>query len=170
MYSRYPLPLQTLLILLLLLCVVREAAAAPDPEAEKYRKAFPAAQEGMTRYVILLPHKERGEEESFRVEIIVGKELLTDGVNSYRLGGEITAKPLEGWGFTYYEVAKFGQTASTLIGVQPGTPPVKKFVAIPSMTVPYNSRIPIVVYVPEGAEVRYRIWSAPVNSEPAKEG
>jgi len=24
----------------------------------------------------------------------------------------------------------------------------------------YNSRLPIVVYVPEGVEVRYRIWTA----------
>jgi ecotin len=24
----------------------------------------------------------------------------------------------------------------------------------------YNSRLPVVVYVPEGVEVRYRIWTA----------
>jgi len=34
----------------------------------------------------------------------------------------------------------------------------------------YNSRLPIVVYVPEGAEVRYRIWSADPNAQNAKEG
>jgi ecotin len=44
-------------------------------------KAFPAAKEGMERFVIVLPEKERGEEDSFRVEIIVGKDMLTDGVN-----------------------------------------------------------------------------------------
>ena len=96
--------------------------------------------------------------------------MLTDGVNSVRLGGNIDAKPLKGWGFTYYEVAKFGPTASTLIGVRPDTPKVKKFVSMPSMTIPYNSRIPLVVYVPEGGEVRYRIWKASETTEEAKKG
>ena len=96
--------------------------------------------------------------------------MLTDGVNLSRLGGKIEAKPLKGWGFTYYEVAKFGPTATTLIGVPPGTPKVKKFVSMPSMTIPYNSRIPLVVYVPKGGEVRYRIWKASETTEKAKKG
>ena len=72
---------------------------------ERYLKAFPQAGDGMTRFVIMLPHKERGEDQNFKVEIYVGKEMETDGVNTYRLGGKIEAKPLKGWGFTYYEVA-----------------------------------------------------------------
>ena len=61
-------------------------------------KAFPAPKEGMERFVIVLPHKERGEEDSFRLEIIVGKEMLTDGVNQVRLGNSIEPVVLEGWG------------------------------------------------------------------------
>ena len=34
----------------------------------------------------------------------------------------------------------------------------------------YNSRLPIVVYVPAGVEVRYRIWRADQTAAPAKEG
>ena len=67
-------------------------------------KAFPPAPEGMERFVIVLPHKERGEEDAFAVEIIVGREVLTDGVNLVRLGNVIEARPLQGWGYTYYEV------------------------------------------------------------------
>lgn len=70
----------------------------------------------------------------------------------------------------YYRVAKFGPTATTRIGVRPSTPKVKKFVSIPSKTIPYNSRIPLVVYVPEGGEVRYRIWKASETTEKAKKG
>ena len=137
---------------------------------ERYIKAFPAAEEGMKRYVILLPHKERGEDDDFRVEIFAGKEIDTDGVNLYHMGGQIEARPLKGWGFTYYEVEKFGPVASTLKGVPPGTPPVVKFVAMPSMTIPYNSRVPLVIYVPEEGEVRYRIWKASETMEKAEEG
>ena len=139
-------------------------------EDHKYLKAFPQAEDGMVRYVIELPHKERGEDNNFRVELTVGKEMLTDGVNLARLSGKIEANPLKGWGFTYYEVAKFGPVASTRIGVRPGTPKAKKFVSLPSVTIPYNSRIPLVVYVPEGGQVRYRIWKASETTEKATKG
>ena len=108
-----------------------------------------------------MPHKDRGEENAFKVELIVGKMMLTDGVNRMFLGGgKIAPKPLKGWGCTYYEVPRLGPAASTLIGVPPGTPKVEKFVTGSSQLIRYNSRIPIVVYVPQVAEVRYRIWSA----------
>ena len=42
-----------------------------------------------------------------------------------------------------------------------------KFVQGPSQLIRYNSRIPIVVYVPKGAEVRYRIWSATPETKKA---
>ena len=61
------------------------AFSAEHPEL----KAFPAAKDDMERYVIALPHKEREEEDSFKVEIIVGKEMLTDGVNLVRLANTI---------------------------------------------------------------------------------
>lgn len=144
-------------------------AQEPSP-SDRYLKAFPAAAEGRERFVIQLPHKERGEDESFQVELVVGREMMTDGVNRVRLGGEILSRPLEGWGFTYYEVEKLGPGASTLIGVPPGTPKVKRFVAGPRLQIPYNSRVPIVVYVPEGAEVRYRVWQAPETMEKAPKG
>lgn len=123
-------------------------------------KAFPAAAEGKERFVIALPHKERGEEDAFRVELVVGKIMETDGVNSVGLGAEIKAKPLEGWGFTYYEVEKVGPAMSTLIGVPPDTPKVEKFVSGQPLQIGYNSRVPIVIYVPAGCVVRYRIWTA----------
>lgn len=145
--------------------------ASPATAAEhRYLKAFPHARDGMVRYVILLPHKERGEENDFLVELIVGRDMFTDGVNRTGLGGSIEAKPLIGWGFTYYEVAKFGPAVSTLIGVPPGTPKEKKFVPVPSTLIPYNSSIPVVIYIPEGAEVRYRIWKASETTEKAKKG
>ncbi len=153
-----------------LLVLLTAVVANGEEDAGRYLKAFPAADKGMTRYVIMLPHKERGDDNNFQVEIIVGKEMLTDGVNQVRLGGTIESKPLEGWGFTYYQVAKFGPAAQTLIGVPPGTPQVAKFVAGPSLKIAYNSRIPLVIYVPEEAEVRYRIWQAAEKTEKAEKG
>ena len=132
--------------------------------------AFPPAQEGMKRFAIALPHKERGEEDDFRVELIVGREMLTDGVNLVRLGNAIEPRTLEGWGYTFYEVTEPFETISTLMAPPEGAPKVKAFVTAAPLHIRYNSRLPIVVYAPNGYEVRYRIWSASETTREADEG
>jgi ecotin len=131
---------------------------------------FPPATEGMQRFVIVLSHKERAEEDNFQVEIIVGKEMLTDGVNAVRLGDTIEPRPLPGWGYTYYEVTGSSATMSTMMAPPPGAPMVKTFVAATPLLVRYNSRLPIVVYAPTGYEVRYRVWQAPEAAVKAEKG
>ena len=159
--------MKTICIVALLWVVSAPAQDASQPKANhKYLKAFPKAAGGMSRFVIVLPDKTRGQEGAFKVELIVGRMMNTDGVNQMFLSGKLESKPLKGWGFTYYQ-AKLGPVASSLIGVPPGTPSVHKFVQGPSQLIRYNSRIPIVVYVPKGVEVRYRIWSATPETKKA---
>jgi len=134
--------------------------AAEHPEL----KAFPAASEGMVRFVIALPHKERGEEDDFKVELIAGREMMTDGVNRVRLGSAIEPRDLKGWGYTYYEVTGSGETISTLMAPPEGAPQVKSFVSGAPLMIRYNSRLPVVVYAPQGYQIRYRIWTAPPES------
>ena len=122
--------------------------------------AFPAAKEGQVRHVITVPKMEA--EESHQVELIVGKTVQTDGVNRTFFGGQMDEVELKGWGYSYYEVKKLGPMASTMIHIPPGSKPVESFVRM-NHNVPllrYNSRMPIVVYLPEGVELRYRIWQA----------
>ena len=150
---------------LMVLAAVMITFGAPKTEEHKNLKAFPEATDSTTRFVIELPHKERGEEDAFKVELIVGKTIETDGANRYRLGTTIEAMPLKGWGFTYYEMGGSGAVRSTRMAPQPGTPKVKKFVGGQPLTIRYNSRIPVVIYVPKGFEVRYRVWEAPAQFE-----
>jgi len=123
-------------------------------------KAFPDAEAGMDRFVILLHHKERREENNFKVELIPGKIMLTDGVNQMRLGTTITPHPLEGWGYTYYEITGKDVAMSTLMAAPEGGQKIRRFVQGTSLLIRYNSRLPVVVYAAKGSEVRYRIWSA----------
>jgi ecotin len=123
-------------------------------------QAFPLADKGAERFVIVLPHKERGEEDAFNVEILVGKEMLTDGVNLIRLANTIERRTLDGWGYTYYEIVGSSDTITTMMAPPEGAPLVKTFVTAPPLLVRYSSRLPIVVYMPDGYEVRYRIWRA----------
>jgi ecotin len=150
------------------------AAADGDPPAidpgaiKNLEAAYPQAAEGMERKVILLPHVERGADESLQVELLVGRVMETDGVNSYRLGGAIEERNIAGWGFSYFEVeGDLRNAASTLIGGP--TDPAPRFVPGPRKLVRYNSRLPLVVMVPAGAELRWRIWKAADEWETAGE-
>lgn len=123
-------------------------------------KPYPAAAKDQVRFVIQLPEKSRDEEGNFKVELIVGQEILTDSVNVKFAGGALEEKTIEGWGYNYYELKKFGPVASTLMAPPPGEKQVKRFVSTQGKTINYNSRLPIVIFAPKDCEVRYRIWSA----------
>jgi ecotin len=142
------------------------AYGAEHPEL----KAFPAATEGMERFVIVLPHMDRGEETDFKVELIPGKTMLTDGVNQMRHGTSIEAKPLIGWGYTFYEVDGQDVAMSTMMAAPEGAPKIERFVPGTSLLISYNSRLPIVIYALKGYEVRYRIWSTTETTGEAEKG
>ena len=130
-------------------------------EAAGYlKKPYPPAEKGMTRFAIVLPKQDN--EENFKVEIIVGKKVMVDSANRAFMGGKIEEVNIEGWGFSRYVVKELGPVAQTLIG---GGVPEERFVTMQPLLVRYNSRLPIAVYVPEGAEVKYRIWSVPADSK-----
>jgi ecotin len=145
-------------------------AVISSAQAVDNMKAFPPAEAGMVRHVLQLPAQD--DESAFKVELIVGKTVQIDERNRYFFGGKIEAENIEGWGFTRYMVSQLGPMAGTLIAVDPNAPKVSRFITIggESYIIPYNSRLPVVVYVPEGVEVRYRIWSAAPESKPIQKG
>jgi ecotin len=133
-------------------------------------KAFPPAEEGMVRYVLQLP--KQADESAFRVEIIVGKTVQVDEQNRYFFGGKIEAETIKGWGFTRYKVSRLGPMAGTRMAVDPNAPKVARFITLGGdpYIIRYSSRLPIVVYVPEGVEVRYRIWTAGTEVKAIEKG
>lgn len=151
-------------VVVLILLVTGLARAADN------MKAFPPAEEGMVRYVLQLP--EQTNESAFRVELIVGKTVRIDKENRYFFGGKIEAQTIAGWGYTRYTVSRLGPMAGTLMAVDPDAPKVDRFVTLSGepYLIHYNSRLPVVVYVPEGAEVRYRIWSTGTEMKTMEKG
>lgn len=120
---------------------------------------FPAAEDGMMRLVIELPEMPR-DEANYSVELVAGQTVVTDGVNQVRLDTALEPRNLEGWGYTYYEMTGSARMSGTLMAVPEGTPEVRRFVGGAPLMARYNSRLPIVIYVPAGFELRYRIWAA----------
>ena len=144
----------------LFLAVFLLLSAMSSVQAADNMKAFPPAGAGMVRHVLQLPKQD--DESAFKVELIVGKTVQVDGENRYFFGGRIKEETIKGWGFPRYNVARLGPMAGTLMAVNPDVPKVSRFIALGGepYLIRYNSRLPVVVYVPEGVEVRYRIWSA----------
>jgi ecotin len=138
--------------------------------SEDNMKAFPPADEGMVRFVLPLPARE--DESLVKVELIVGKSELLDEPNRYFFGGKIEEQTIEGWGFPKYVVSKLGPMAGTRIGVAPDVPKVNRFITLGGepFLIRYNSRLPIVVYVPKDVEVRYRLWTADPDTTAIDQG
>ena len=69
----------------------------------------------------------------------------------------------QGWGFPYYVVGELTGPIGTLMACPPGFTRRREFVRIDAGELSwlrYNPRLPIVLYVPAGVEVRYRVWRA----------
>lgn len=128
-------------------------------QAADHLKAFPPAGVGMVRHVLCLPVQ--GDESLYRFELIVGRSVETDPHNRYFFTGRIEAETIQGWGFTRYVVKALGPMAGTQMAVPPNTPKKARFITLGGEPyfIRYNSKLPIVVYTPEDAEVRYRVWS-----------
>ena len=128
---------------------------------------FPKPESGFARQVIHLTPQAR--EDDYQVEILAGKTLNVD-CNRQRLGGILEEKNLEGWGFPFYRLENVIGPMSTLMACPDGKSH-QDFVPVvgDGFMLRYNSKLPIVLYVPRDVEVRYRIWSASSKVDKAVE-
>jgi len=124
-------------------------------EREKLLSPYPQAEKGMVRHVIFLDKK--SDESMFKIELIPGKMMNVD-CNLHSLMGNIEEKDVPGWGYSYYVFTSNGQTRSTMMACN--KPNEDRFVMSQSMLVRYNSKLPLVIYAPEGYEIKYSIWKA----------
>ena len=127
-------------------------------------KPYPPAMAGQKQNVIRLPVM--ADETALKVELIPGRTMRID-CNNHFFAGQLAERTVTGWGYNYYVLDSLGQGASTRMACPPGSERVV-FVSTSQQTLlPYDSRLPIVVYTPTDTELRYRIWRAaaqiPVN-------
>lgn len=127
-------------------------------EAIKNLKAYDKVQlDSMDRFVIYVDQK--ADESLFSVELIAGKTMEVD-CNRHRLMGEFVQETVDGWGYNYYVFETEGHVASTMMACPDGKKTEKLITTAEGLDVRYNSRLPIVVYLPKGYELKYKIWSA----------
>jgi len=128
-------------------------------DARENLKPYPAAEGGFNRMVFNVPSTEN--EADRKIEIMAGKTMATD-CNQTWLGGRLEKKVAQGWGYPYFVLEASDVAASTRMACPPGEEKTERFLAVrgEGFLLRYNSKLPVVVYVPEGFEVRYRIWQA----------
>jgi len=127
--------------------------AADDPLAP-----FPAPAPGQQRFVIDLAA--RPDEALHRVELLIGKTLEVD-CNRQQFLGDLSREVVQGWGYAYHVASAIQGPAGTMMAC-PDATLEEAFVSLGGGPhwVRYNSRLPVVVYVPDAFELRYRVWSA----------
>ncbi|AZN37828.1 serine protease inhibitor ecotin [Iodobacter ciconiae] len=138
-------------------------AATPDP-----MKAFPAPEAGFVRKVIQLPKVKNPE--FYRVQLLPGK-MMEVNCNTKSLGGQLKKETAQGWGYDYWVLPKIEPGISTMMACPPNAPKKQAFVTINSEELyRYNDKLPMVIYVPEDVELRYRIWSTKDKARTAVNG
>lgn len=119
---------------------------------------YPKAKEGMEQVIIDLP-KVKSETLEYRVEFSVGKDMETDLCNPYTLIGEWIDKQVEDSELVYFIASTKGQVVKAMNPCK--NDKVKtQFVGIKSRFLEYKNNQQLVVYVPEGYQLRYRVWNS----------
>lgn len=143
-----------------LLTIAFSPAVNAQEKMPKYEKLnismYPSAKTGYKQVSFQVPIS--SNEKDLKVEFYVGMDKLVD-CNNYFLNGTIKEETVEGWGYNYYTVESNGESTGTLMGC-PDTKKTVKFIQLQPQLIRYNSKLPIVLYIPVNMEVKYRIWRA----------
>ncbi len=139
-----------------LLAACAQQPAAPNPSAAQELKAFPATLKGHQRHVIELPAL---PDEADRQIELIGTKAMTVDCNTRGMDGRFESRDVQGWGYNYWVLQSRGQVMGTMMACPPGSQ--RPGVAQTQGTLlRYNSKLPVVVFVPEGMGMRWRVWSA----------
>ncbi|NRD73732.1 serine protease inhibitor ecotin [Shewanella sp. VB17] len=124
-------------------------------QADENVKMFPAPNQGMEQHILTL--SQLNNEADYMVEIQIGKTQLVD-CNKHGLFGALTTLTVKGWGYQYYQVNSIKPGPSTLMACFDKAK-TEQFLSIQDkLMLKYDSRLPKVFYLPQGSELRYRVW------------
>ena len=146
-------------IAITLLCIqLTNSYAALGSDWDARLVAFPTPANGEAK--ALLDAKLCNDEKSeYKVEVVIEKDLLTDDRREYWLNLDIQHKYVQTYTYEYYEISK--------IEIVSSKPDKKKSAeilrSVKSRPFEVNCNIhksPLVIYLPYGYSINYRIWTS----------
>ncbi len=133
------------------------AFTSSNYQEQEATKMFPAPKAGMEQHILTLPKLD--DETNYMVEIQIGKTQMVD-CNGASLMGEIKQQSVQGWGYNYYQVDAMTAGPTTMMACLKQAEK-EAFVQLrDELKIKYDSRLAKVFYLPEGSELRYRVWRA----------
>ncbi|AWF79400.1 ecotin [Microbulbifer sp. A4B17] len=137
-----------------------------DTHGSEALDAFPGEVDGKLRHVINLPKVV--DESRFRVELIPGKSQIA-ACNLQSFSAPLRKEILPGWGYPFYVLSDLTPTTDTQ-KVCAQASETRRFITVrgDGLMLPYNSRLPLVIYLPQGVQLKYRVWRADKNFSEAK--
>ncbi|MCB5187605.1 serine protease inhibitor ecotin [Methylobacillus caricis] len=145
---------------------IPQSAYAQEGEIDN-KAPYPQAEQGYSRYVIHLQTLKNEEDQ--KIELLVGKTMSID-CNRHSFNADLVEHTVQGWGYPYYRIEKIAGPISTRMAC-PEKAEREGFVGTngSGFFLRYNSKLPVVVYVPVGFDVQYRIWKADKDYRQATE-
>jgi ecotin len=147
------------IIITALTTILFASNAIAQKQPKKFEKLdisiYPKTKQDSKRIIIQLPIEKN--EDNLKIELFVGIEKMAD-CNSHTLEGKSTKKNIDGGAYNYFIIESTGVSVSTKMACLDA--PTRKFVTMQPILTSYNSKLPIVLYVPQNIEVKYRIWRA----------
>ncbi|MEZ9199734.1 serine protease inhibitor ecotin [Shewanella sp. 10N.286.54.B9] len=132
-----------------------QAYSATNYVSQEASKMFPAPKEGQVQHILTLDTLDN--EADYMLEIQIGQTKMVD-CNKHGLTGELKQFSVKGWGYNYYQVDTINEGPSTMMACFDKAL-TEQFLPIQgSLKIPYDSRLPKVIYLPENSQVRYRVW------------
>ncbi|WP_108946669.1 serine protease inhibitor ecotin [Shewanella halifaxensis] len=120
-------------------------------------KMYPKPEDGQVQHILTLPKLDN--EDNYMVEIEIG-QLRNVDCNKHGLMGKLTQKTVQGWGYNFYQVDEIKDGPSTMMACFEKEKTEKFLTISDKLTLKYDSRLPKVFYLPEGTQIRYRLWQA----------
>ncbi|WP_035500749.1 ecotin family protein [Fusobacterium gonidiaformans] len=117
---------------------------------------YPKAKKGTKQEIFILDKQEK--EEDYKIELRFGKDIKVDcNVHSF-LHGNLEEKSVEGWSYPYYIFQGSNDMVQTLMLCQEGKKLKRVYYPSATRILPYNSKLPVVIYVPKDVKVEVHIW------------
>ena len=144
----------------LLCCQLTNAYAAFDTDWDSRVTEFPSPVNGMAK-AILEANLCNDENSEYKAEVSVEKDILVDDKTGYWLDFDIQHKYIDKSNFEYYVIPEI-----KLIPIKSGKSEKSEKTLRSVKSKPFDvncnlNKSPLVIYLPYGYSINYRIWTSP---------